>query len=271
MQGKKRYLALVLFLLLGLITFSFANPDDQLEPVEGNVKKVSEQKDEKKVQTKFEKAEELVEQAEQNPTEEIIAEAEEAIEEAEQEEPELVEEEDLVNRLNNTEPAIDAAALIRAVEKMIDEANKKDDVVAAKTYFDNNKVATVTDTLEDGTVKENLEERVAYLVKVFADTTNPVITGIENNQTTNIDVTLKIEDDIKVEKVVTLNGETIEYEDTFNKEGTYVVTVTDDAQNTTSITFTIDKTKPKFKVPMVIFDAPITLIIHTNISAYVWL
>ena len=247
MQGKKRYLALVLFLLLGLITFSFANPDDQLEPVEGNVKKVSEQKDEKKVQTKFEKAEELVEQAEQNPTEEIIAEAEEAIEEAEQEEPELVEEEDLVNRLNNTEPAIDAAALISAVEKMIDEASKKDDVVAAKTYFDNNKVATVTDTLEDGTVKENLEERVAYLVKVFADTTNPVITGIENNQTTNIDVTLKIEDDIKVEKVVTLNGETIEYEDTFDKEGTYVVTVTDDAQNTTSITFTIDKTKPKFE------------------------
>ena len=122
MQGKKRYLALVLFLLLGLITFSFANPDDQLEPVEGNVKKVSEQKDEKKVQTKFEKAEELVKQAEQNPTEEIIAEAEEAIEEAEQEEPELVEEEDLVNRLNNTEPAIDAAALISAVEKMIDEA-----------------------------------------------------------------------------------------------------------------------------------------------------
>lgn len=247
MQGKKRYLALVLFLLLGLITFSFANPDDQLEPVEGNVKKVSEQKDEKKVQTKFEKAEELVEQAEQNPTEEIIAEAEEAIEEAEQEEPELVEEEDLVNRLNNTEPAIDAAALISAVEKMIDEASKKDDVVAAKTYFDNNNVATVTDTLEDGTVKQNLEERVAYLVKVFADTTNPVITGIENNQTTNIDVTLTIEDDIKVEKVVTLNGETIEYEDTFDKEGTYVVTVTDDAQNTTSITFTIDKTKPKFE------------------------
>ena len=82
MQGKKRYLALVLFLLLGLVTFSFANPDEQLEPVEGNVKKVEDHKGEKKIQTKFDKAEELVERAEQNPTEEIIAEAEEAIETA---------------------------------------------------------------------------------------------------------------------------------------------------------------------------------------------
>ena len=202
MQGKKRYLALVLFLLLGLITFSFANPDDQLEPVEGNVKKVSEQKEEKRVQSKFEEAKELVEKAEQNPTPEIIAEAEEILEEAQQEQPELVQEEDLVNRLNNTEPAIDAAALINAVEKMIDEATKKDDVSAAKTYFDNNNVATVTNNLEDGTVKENLNIRVAYLVKVFADETAPVITGIENNQTTNIDVTLSISDDVEVARKI---------------------------------------------------------------------
>lgn len=229
MEGKKKYLVLLLLLLLGFGVVSFAGEDDI--PTGGN---------ENDTKTNYEKAEEKVEEVEQNPTEENIDAALDIIEDVEDQ----TQREELVDRVEDTRPGIDPALQITIVENMIANALSKNDIAAANKYFTDNNVANSTEDLEEGNLKDNLNERIEKIEKILGDTTAPVITGIENGTTTKNDVKLTIEDAIEVTTEVTLNGETVDYKEPFDQEGEYIVTVTDLAHNTSTITFTIDKTAP---------------------------
>lgn len=231
MQGKKRYLLVaLLLLLLGFSVISFAG---------GNEESTYDTNGDMTIN--YDEAEEAVKLVEENPTEEIIEEVLEVVNELEDE----VERETLVVRVENTKPAIEPAKLISHVENMIKEAENKTDIDEAQKYFENNNVQNSTSELTNQTVKENLDNRIQTIMSVFTDENNPVITGVDKNAYTNQNVTLKIEDELETTKTVTLNGEEIEYSETFDKEGTYVVRVTDSALNYDEITFTIDKTPAK--------------------------
>ncbi len=226
MNGKKRYLVVLLVLLLlsfSVISFAGRNENNS---------------NEMDIALNVENIEEAVELVENNPTEESIKEVLEVLEEVEN----LEERETLTERVENARPAVNPAELITSVEKMVDDAEDKNGIQEAQKYFDDNSIQKSTYELSDGNVKRNLDNRINNLIKVFNDTTIPTISGIDNNKYTNKDVKLIIEDDLEVEKTVTLNGEKTEYTEVFTEEGTYVVTVTDKALNTNSITFTIDKT-----------------------------
>lgn len=226
MNGKKRYLVVLLvLLLLGFSVISFAGGNEE-EPTGMDIA------------LNAETVEEAVKLVEENPTEEAIEEVLEVIEEVEN----IEERETLTKRVENTRPAVNPAKLITTVENMVDEAENKNAIDEAQKFFNDNDVQKITDDLSNGTVKTNLNSRISNLVKVFNDTKVPVIEGIAKDAYTNEDVKLTIEDDLEVEKTVTLDGEKVEYSEVFTKEGTYVVTVTDKALNTNSITFTIDKT-----------------------------
>lgn len=226
MNGKKRYfIVLLVLLLLGFSVVSFAGGNEEET---GNMNTAINTND----------VEEAVKLVEENPTEETIEEVLDIIEEVEN----IEEREAYTERVESTRPAVDPAKLITTVETMIDEAENKVEIEDAKKYFDENEIQKVTNNLSNSNVKSNLNNRVNNLVKVFNDTTNPIIEGIEDNAYTNKDIKLTITDDLDVEITVMLNGEEIEYSETFTEEGKYVVTVTDKALNTKSITFTIDKT-----------------------------
>ena len=226
MNGKKRYLVVLLvLLLLGFSVISFAGGNEE-EPAGMDIA------------LNAETVEEAVKLVEENPTEEAIEEVLEVIEEVEN----IEERETLTKRVEDTRPAVNPAKLITSVEKMVDEADNKNAIDEAQKFFEDNDIQKITDDLSNGTVKTNLNSRISNLVKVFNDTKVPVIEGIAKDAYTNEDVKLTIEDDLEVEKTVTLDGEKVEYTEVFTKEGTYVVTVTDKALNTNSITFTIDKT-----------------------------
>ena len=243
MQGKKRYLALILFLIIGLVTFSFASPNDELEPVEGNVKKVTDNSNNKVEKTEAEKA---VEEAELRPSEETVEEAEEIIEESVTN---TQVRQELTQRLEVVEEAIDASELVATVERMVEESEDKDDILASEIYFNDNDVEVITGNMDPGDVKDNLEDRIDTLIEIFEDEESPTISGIESGVTTKKDVQITIEDNNKNSEVtinVTLNNEKIDFADTFDKEGVYVINVVDAAHNPATLTFTIDKTNPKF-------------------------
>lgn len=77
------------------------------------------------------------------------------------------------------------------------------------------------------------------IVKFTIDKKGPIVTGISNNVLYNHDVTV-----IFNEGTATLNGKAITSGTVVSKEGTYTLISTDQAGNTTSVRFTVDKTAP---------------------------
>ena len=241
MQGKKRYLALILFIIIGLVTFSFANPEDQLEPVGDAVKKVDDSTELKEEKTE---AEQAVEEAELLPSIETVEEATTIIQNTVTSQPVK---DKLVNRVEEAKKAIDTSELVATVEKMVEEAQNKDDIYASEVYFTQNNVEQLTGNMEPGTVKENLENRIEYLNTIFNDVEAPTFDGIENGEITNDNVKIVINDTTNVTTTVTLNNEAITFAEEFDKEGVYIINAVDEAQHLSTITFTIDKTNPKFE------------------------
>lgn len=235
MNGKKKYLVIALLLLLGFGAVSFAGGnEEELEPVGGNNSQV----------------EDKAEEVEPNKVDDIVS------EEDNETEDELAGDTTVLTTTGQTgrtesnttptqEPELDPTLLVTNTEKMVYDAVTKENVEEAKKYYDTNEVKKLVDNLEQGTEKENLQERINELEKVFSDNQAPTISGIEPNAVTKENVSLTITDDLEIKTTVLLNDEEIEYTNTFDKEGVYTVIVTDKAQNTNSITFTIDTTDPK--------------------------
>jgi hypothetical protein len=76
-------------------------------------------------------------------------------------------------------------------------------------------------------------------VNFTIDTTAPVVTGVSNNAYYNVDRTISFN-----EGSATLNGSAFVSGTTVSAEGVYVLVVTDDASNSITINFVIDKTPP---------------------------
>lgn len=239
MQGKKRYFVVVLFLLLGLTTFTFASPREfskSQKPKNGTSEKVS---NDTQARKSYAEAVEAVEEAEEDPTLETVENARLEIQNADDATDDQVTQ--LQNRVNVVENTIDVAALVSELEEL----------VKAKETFDTASLKyptadTEVNKLEEGNVKENLVTRLERVEKILNDSSKPVYTGVTNNQITNENVTLVVTDDTEVTKTVTLNNEVVDFKEEFEEEGVYVVTLVDEAFNEETVTFTIDKTAPKF-------------------------
>ncbi|XRG77736.1 immunoglobulin-like domain-containing protein [Rossellomorea sp. GAMAL-10_SWC] len=80
----------------------------------------------------------------------------------------------------------------------------------------------------------------AYIAKK-KDFIDPVVTGVKNNAFYNEDVTITFD-----EGTALLNGAVFKNVTTVTNEGKYTLEVKDEESNTTTITFTLDKTKPVF-------------------------
>ena len=238
MQGKKRYLVVALFLLIGLTTFSFAAPKEELKEkktIKGTSEKIA---NDKKVNNSYTDALEAVEEAEENPTLETVETARIEIQRAD--DATVQQREELENRIEEVVESIDVAALVTELETLV---SVKETIPTAETKYPN--AETEVEKMDEGEVKDNLVTRLTRVSNIINDGGKPEYTGIQNNEVTNQDVTLVVTDDTKVTKTVKLNNEDAEFEDTFKSEGTYVVTLSDEAFNEEVVTFTIDKKAAK--------------------------
>ena len=136
----------------------------------------------------------------------------------------------------------DARRIIEELENRVNSMQNKDDSNAAVDYRTDTDIIEMVNNLPDGTEKDELMNRLDAINKVLDDTSAPVITGINNNDVTKENVTINVEDDNDVTITATLDGEEIEFTTPLTEEGHYVVTVTDKNFNTTTVEFTIDKT-----------------------------
>ena len=276
MNGKKRYLAIILFLLIGLTIFAFANPDEEkeLEGKDNGTSEKVENKDDKEDQKEDEDSElvnsdtddkESIENSNKENNKDKVdntnKNARKAVEKAEASlsstdlvvartlvalvtDAELKEE--FTKRLDAVEDAIDATLLVETLENMTYNATDKDGLTAAISYREDKQVQAAISTLTIEDVKADLQARLDAVNKILNDTTAPLVSGVEDGETTNQDVTITVTDDNEVTVKVTLDGQEIENSATFTEEGEYVYSVTDAAFNETVVTFTIDKTAPEF-------------------------
>ena len=136
----------------------------------------------------------------------------------------------------------DARRIIEELENRVNSMQNKDDSNAAVDYRTDTDIIDMVNNLPDGTVKDELKDRLDAINKVLDDTKVPVITGINNGDVTKENVSINVEDDNDVTITATLDGEEIEFTTPLTEEGHYVVTVTDKNFNTTTVEFTIDKT-----------------------------
>ena len=146
---------------------------------------------------------------------------------------------------NPTTPTVDYKALLDELANMVETATSKEDLAEAEQFRkDNNITEENVATLNDETASKTYDEVIAILT----DNNPPVVTPDDlNGSFTNKDsVSVEITDTTDVSYTLTINGEEVTDADLANltEEGNYKLTVTDSAFNSTTITFTVDRTNP---------------------------
>ncbi len=146
---------------------------------------------------------------------------------------------------NPTTPTVDYKALLDELANMVETATSKEDLAEAEQFRkDNNITEENVATLNDETASKTYDEVIAILT----DNDSPVVTPDDlNGSFTNKDsVSVEITDTTDVSYTLTINGEEVTDADLANltEEGNYELTVTDSAFNSTTITFTVDRTNP---------------------------
>ena len=245
MQFKKRYVVVVVLLLLGLTTFTFASPRqvEKQKTSKGISERVSSDKKENK---SYAEALQAVEDAEGNPTLDTVETARNEIRNADDATVEQVNQ--LEQRVEVVEETIDVAALVKEVETLAEVKETRDD---AKAKYPN--AETEVNKLAEGDVKDNLVSRLAKVSRLLNDTDAPVVTGVDENVPTNKNEIVYVNDEFLTSVTIdgkeytefTADGDILKFEKKITTEGTHTVTAIDKLGNETTKTFTIDKTAAK--------------------------
>ena len=204
MEGKKKYFALVLFLFLGLMIFTFANPSEeekefidgesnQNEKVENSKDKLDEQKPVEQEETingqqnnlnnvtnntdnnndttqnreedYLGKALAAVEKAEASYTKEDVEAAKQLVNNV----TDATEKGKLQNRLEEVEAGITVLELVEKLEEQVEEATAKTDMTEAKDFRDENEIAEKIQALTNENVAEELQKRLDEVSKLLDD------------------------------------------------------------------------------------------------------
>ena len=277
MEGKKKYFILVLFLLLTLMIFAFANPivedgkefqdnsNDETEKVEKPEVIVDTNKNdnnyipvvrptqpvqnetttedkEDEIDTSYEDALEAVEYAEATYKAEDVEKAKELVNKV----TDTTKKGELEDRLAEVEAGIEVMELIEELEYQVGKATEREDIVSAKDYRDENEVAKKLEALTNEDVKEALQERLDKVNEYLDDETAPKV-NINDNDVFTEDVEIIVEDENDVTITLTKDGEELEDTSKTSGDGIYTLTVVDKAFNETKVTFIVDGTNPVFK------------------------
>lgn len=283
MESKRKYFVLVLFLLLALMIFAFANPitedgkdfqdnsNDETEQVEKPEIIVDSEKEDnnnnnyvpvvRPVQpmqpVQNETTTENTQEDEIDTTyEDALAAVEYA--EATYKVEDVEKAKELVNKVTDTtkkgeledrlaevEAGIEVMELIKELEYQVAKAKERKDIVSAKDYRDEKEVAKKLEALTNEEVKEALQERLDKVNKYLDDETAPKV-NINDKDVFTEDVEITVEDENDVTITLTKDEQALEDTSKTSGDGIYTLTVIDKSFNETKVTFTVDGTKPVF-------------------------
>lgn len=266
-MDKKKIIGIVVFIILGLVIFTFANPaPSTLDPVdepgqEDKQPDKDKQPEEDKENEQDEDDSETVGNIEDEEQDESVVDYYQlALEAVIKAEGSLVQadidaakdlinnvnedlKEDLVNRIENVQNVVDYNKLLTELENKVNLSTNKDELNSARDYNTTNDLANKLASLNDDVNKTNLLNRYNVLLPKLNDTTPPVVSGVLNDSYVNSLVSLTISDDASF--IATLNGENYITGTEIKEDGVYTLVVVDSSFNDTVVTFTIDKTAPK--------------------------
>ena len=280
MEGKKKYFALVLFLFLGLMIFTFANPAEEEKEFQNSDKDQSETVSDRREETNDE--EDTNEQEgqqnvlnvvtdnnqvnnQQNVVDNSLRDALAAVEKAEgtYTQEDLDAAKDLVNnvtdttekgkledRLEEVEAGIAVLALLEDLEKQVEDAEEKTHMTDATAYRDDNEIANKIEALNNETVKETLAKRLTTVSKLLDDNAAPVASVEAKAYNNHVEITAEDEAGNPFKMYLTKgNGKEKEITsgDKTTSEGVYTLRLIDEAFNEQTVTFTVDTTAPALK------------------------
>ena len=263
MGKKKRYLIIILLLLIGFSFIAFAGPDDKEKGENGkDVEDVfteqeetdkEDNEDSGKNENNGNVQKPVIDNSYPNALKAVEL-AEESLDtvdvEAARKLVNLVtdknKKQELAKRLDEVDAAIEAIKLVEELEQKVEAAEKREDIEDSISYRDDNEVESKVEVLTNEEIKEDLQTRLEELNKILNDDTDPVISGINDGEITKEDVSITVNEDVIV--TVTLNGTKIDDAATFTEEGEYVYTAVDKAFRESKVTFTIDKTSAEATV-----------------------
>ena len=276
MESKRKYFVLVLFLLLALMIFAFANPiveettdfkdsDNKTEevekpeviidtdkednnnyvpvvrPVQPVQKEETTEEKEDEIDTTYEDALAAVEYAEATYKVEDVEKAKELVNKV----TDTTKKGELEDRLAEVEAGIEVMELIKELEYQVAKAKERKDIVSAKDYRDEKEVAKKLEALTNEEVKEALQERLDKVNKYLDDETAPKV-NINDKDVFTEDVEITVEDENDVTITLTKDEQALEDTSKTSGDGIYTLTVIDKSFNETKVTFTVDGTKPVF-------------------------
>jgi len=272
---KKVIIAIIVFIFLGLTVFTFANPDEgennlnggngttenntqnnldnagdtntNLDDQNDDTLNVINQDDDNNnnnndnnnnEDNSYENALNAVIKAENTIDEESYNTALDLVELVTNEE----EKENLSNRLEVVKEGIDVKALVTTLETKTNSATNKEDMDDARNYRTDENVETLVASLTNETLKTDLQSKLSVLALLLDD--EEIEINIEDGAILSETTTIEVEDDNEV--TIELNEE--QYNGDAVTDGVYTLRVTDSAFNTKTINFTVDTKAPTFNV-----------------------
>ena len=186
MDRKKGIIAIVLFVFLGLMVFSFANPaGDEATTKLDSTNSENVKEEDKKVDEEVEETETTTTQARTNTDSNLLTENTETTTEEETDEEINNEDEEITNEDNKQEDEEDkneekdyseVIALVESLEKKITAAiasTEITDMDEARDYNINEKIEELVSKIEDEETKKELTEKLEELYKVLNDEVKP--------------------------------------------------------------------------------------------------
>ena len=275
MNGKKKYIiAIVLFIFIGLMLFTFANPlgdDDSKRLENGDQSDVEDDDSDREddgqdddtitddedettdnvintipvVDNSYELALQAVINAEEKLDEESYNTALDLVNNVTDNR-----KEELSDRLEEVKNSIDAIALVEQLESKVNTSADKDDMDDARDFRVDEEIIEKVEALQNANLKSDLQATLDELAKLLNDENEPGI-NIEDGAILSSKTKIEVEDENEVTITVQNDGSTdsIEIPNGYEvEEGKYSLTVVDAAFNEVTITFTVDYSDPAFNI-----------------------
>ena len=240
MKHKKLFLAMILFLLLGLsfkvLSGSRAEPTENVEEniSEGTISS----------QNHFN---EITPEPNKKESEEQISQKTE--EEQKTSFPIRIPTESQDSSSSNLDESYSLESeilkIIESLETMLEKASSTLDIERSRDFYQENKtILTQIPELKEDVRKRVEESLIDKILPILEDTQAPIISGITENDIVNQTSNIHITDETKIKIYLNQKETTLEQIKNLSQDGRYEILVVDEAFHESSLFFTLDTTLP---------------------------
>lgn len=135
--------------------------------------------------------------------------------------------------------------IIESLETMLEKASSTLDIAEARDFYQENKtiLTQIPELKED--VRKRVEESLNdKILPILEDTQAPIISGITENDIVNQTSNIHITDETKIKIYLNQKETTLEQIKNLSQDGRYEILVVDEAFHESSLSFTLDTTLP---------------------------